>query len=313
MVALQPLARCPIMLPPADIHQEASAAAAALGVLYADPFAMPSAALASTGLLHTGNAGGLVDALAAALAVDEVCVQTAADTLTSTQRHALLTWLLHPGAMQRTPRRSATLTRLPLFQTAGEAENPAFVRIDAGHWYAAPLDVPCTALPEDCFVMAPSASSRPQLVQLGAADATLTSAYAAFVLPRLASMSDATVQAAMLQLLRKLPDVAVQDRGIVEALRTMEFVDTVDGRRAPSVLYDPRVPQLQALLSGSAHFPAPPYDSEGVLATLSMLGMQRVVRPDTLLQAAAHVEALAGEDAQAARVQGHRLMQYLEV
>lgn len=318
VVALQRLDQCPIMQPLTDpASTEPSAAAAALGVLYADATTMPCAALVTAGLIHAGNTGGLVDALAAAMAADNAAVYAAADTLSAPQRHALLDYLLQPGSFEWTPKRVATITCLPLFQAAGPDQKQndprSFVRIDAGHWYAAPLDVPAAALPGDCFVVAPSVSSRPQLIKLGAADATLAAAYAAFVLPRLTHMSDSVVQQAMLQLLRKLPDVRLHDPGIVHALRSLEFVDTVDGRRAPSALYDPRVPQLQALLAGSAHFPAPPYDSDEVVATLSMLGLQRVVQPDTLLQAARHVEALAADDPQAARAQGHRLLQYLEV
>lgn len=311
MGVVRPLATSPIMAPAPDLPPEASAALAAVGVLVADAAVMPCSAMHAAGVLHGGDPDGIVDALTADAHVDSAAVQAAADALPGPQRTALLAYLLQPGRMHLNASRTATLTSLPLFQAAGESS--VFVRIDRGQWHAAPVDVAPAALPATCFVVAPSAATRPQLVSLGVADPSLLAAYASFVLPRLSSLTDATVQQAMLQLLRKLPDLVVHDRGIVDVLSALAFVDTAHGRRAPRDLYDPRIPLLQTLLAGSAHFPVHPYDSDDVLVMLSTLGMQRVVRPETLLQAAEHVEALAGQDPQAARGQGHMLLQYLEV
>ena len=89
--------------------------------------------------------------------------------------------------------------------------------------------------------------------------------------------------------LRTLGSLTHHDEGISELIANAPFVRTGSGKRfSPKALYDPRVPELAALLAASADvsFPAAPFDDPRVLETLAGLGMRAGVTRAAVLEAA---------------------------
>ena len=77
-------------------------------------------------------------------------------------------------------------------------------------------------------------------------------------------------------MLQALPALASEDKqfsaalGQVRFVPTQQLVDGVETLQMPSALYDPRVPELAALLDPSKCFPAPPFASQEVLGALQV-------------------------------------------
>jgi sacsin len=135
------------------------------------------------------------------------------------------------------------------------------------------------------------------------------------VLARLDALPPRALDAAMLEALRTLGSLTHHDGEMPARIANAPFVATASGRRAPpNVLYDPRVPELAALLKASADesFPAPPFDDPHVLETLSSLGMRKSVTRAAVLDAAVNAERLLATDASAAKRQGLAVLRYLE-
>jgi hypothetical protein len=119
----------------------------------------------------------------------------------------------------------------------------------------------------------------------------------------------------MLLLLRHLPDLQQQDRGFIQLLVQTAFLPSGEGTlHTPRELYDPRSPELIALLDPDACFPAPAFcgdvsdggnedqqeqrgggGSFSSLAVLQQLGLRSAAQLDTLVLAARYVEKVAAE------------------
>ena len=135
------------------------------------------------------------------------------------------------------------------------------------------------------------------------------------MLARLDALPPRALDDAMLEALRTLGSLTHHDGEIRARIANAPFVATASGRRAPpNALYDPRVPELAALLKASADesFPAPPFDDPNVLETLSSLGMRKSVTRAAVLDAAVNAERLLATDASAAKRQGLAVLRYLE-
>ena len=86
---------------------------------------------------------------------------------------------------------------------------------------------------------------------------------------------------------------------------------------APTHLYDPRIPELVALLDRNTSFPAAPFDDDATLDILASLGMRSTVTQTAVLDAAMTAERLgdvAGDayDFAAANERGWAILRYLE-
>eukprot|EP00959_Pyramimonas_sp_CCMP1952_P089590 1874251-Pyramimonas_sp.AAC.1 len=94
--------------------------------------------------------------------------------------------------------------------------------------------------------------------------------------PRVGALEPALRDRTMLEVLRALPALTAEDKKLPSVLSSLPFVPTqqlVDGvetLQTPSNLYDPRVPELAALLDPSTCFPAPPFASQEVLGALQV-------------------------------------------
>lgn len=150
--------------------------------------------------------------------------------------------------------------------------------------------------------------------------------YRSDILPKLATLPQPVRDTAMLLMLRHLPDLQQQDRGFAQLLAQTPFLPSGSGQlHVPSDLYDPRVPELVALLDPDACFPAPAFcgdvsgepghlDDEqqqqqrggagsgggggggfSSLAVLQQLGLRSSAQLDTLVQAALYVEKVAAD------------------
>ena len=135
------------------------------------------------------------------------------------------------------------------------------------------------------------------------------------VLARLDVLPARALDLAMLEALRTLGSLTHHDETISELIANAPFVRTGSGKRfPPKALYDPRVPELAALLAASADvsFPAAPFDDPRVLETLAGLGMRAGVTRAAVLEAALAAERLMRVDAAAAKHQGLAVLRYLE-
>jgi hypothetical protein len=146
---------------------------------------------------------------------------------------------------------------------------------------------------------------------LGVQAPSAAQVYRSDVLPRLQALPQPVRDRAMLLMLRQLPDLQQQDRGFVQLLTQTAFLPSGSRQlHRPSQLYDPRSPELVALLDPDACFPAPAFcgdvsDTEQArqqgasdsgfssLAMLQQLGLRSGAQLDTLVQAARYVEKLA--------------------
>ena len=118
----------------------------------------------------------------------------------------------------------------------------------------------------------------------------------------------------MLSILKELPQLAAVDSSFREALKQLAFVPTASGTlQIPKNLYDPRSPELTALLDDQEFFPAGVFLNDEVLQMLQGLGLRVSVSPETVLQSARQVEALSSNDADRAIKKGQELLSYLEL
>ena len=118
---------------------------------------------------------------------------------------------------------------------------------------------------------------------------------------------------AMLSTISSLASLSTTDAGIGAVLARAAFVPTPGGSlAAPVALYDPRIPELVALLDTSASFPAPPFSDDAVLELLKALGLRSTVTQAAVLDAAMSAERLAEIDTAGAAAQGRAVMRYLE-
>jgi hypothetical protein len=100
----------------------------------------------------------------------------------------------------------------------------------------------------------------------------------------------------------------------VALLRTTPFLPTPAGGRSslkpPPALYDPRVPDLVALLDPRSFFPSEPWASNELALSMltSHLGLRAVAGRDTVLEAAHYVQRLADKAArQQAKADGPKM------
>lgn len=148
---------------------------------------------------------------------------------------------------------------------------------------------------------------------LGVQAPSAAQVYRSDILPQLHTLSQPVRDRAMLLLLRHLPDLQQQDRGFVQLLAQTAFLPSGKGTlHTPRELYDPRSPELIALLDPDACFPAPAFcgdvsdggnedqqehrgGSFSSLAVLQQLGLRSAAQLDTLVLAARYVEKVAAE------------------
>jgi sacsin len=150
---------------------------------------------------------------------------------------------------------------------------------------------------------------------LGVQAPTAAQVYRTDVLPKLATLPRSVRDRAMLLLLRHLPDLQQQDRGFAQLLSQTPFLPSGKGElHVPGDLYDPRTPELVALLDPDACFPAPAFCGDVLgaaqedqqqrggsggsfsnLAVLQQLGLRSSAQLDTLVAAARYVEKVAAD------------------
>lgn len=153
---------------------------------------------------------------------------------------------------------------------------------------------------------------------LGVQAPTAAQVYRSDILPQLTALPRSVRDTAMLLMLRHLPDVLQQDSGFGQLLAQMAFLPSGKGElHVPSELYDPRSPELAALLDPDACFPAPAFcgdvadatqdeqrqrrggssssGSFSTLAVLQQLGLRSSAQLDTLVAAARYVERVVAE------------------
>ena len=95
------------------------------------------------------------------------------------------------------------------------------------------------------------------------------------LLRRLDAIPSRARNRAMRRVLATLGSLTAADRGIADAIARAPFVPTRSGAlAAPSSLYDPRIPELAALLDARSNFPTAPFDDASSLDALAGLGMR---------------------------------------
>jgi sacsin len=144
---------------------------------------------------------------------------------------------------------------------------------------------------------------------------TAAQVYRTDILPQLTALPRSVRDTAMLLMLRHLPDLQQQDSGFGQLLAQTAFLPSgKEELHVPSELYDPRTPELVALLDPDACFPAPAFcgdvadatqdeqqqqrgssGSFSTLAVLQQLGLRSSAQLDTLVAAARYVERVAAE------------------
>lgn len=149
---------------------------------------------------------------------------------------------------------------------------------------------------------------------LGVQAPTAAQVYRTDILPQLSTFSQAVRDDAMLLMLRHLSDLQQQDRGFTQLLSQTPFLPSGKGElHVPNQLYDPRSPELVALLDPDACFPAPAFCGDVLdsgqdeqqqqhrgsgfssLAVLQQLGLRSSAQLDTLVAAARYVEKVAAD------------------
>ena len=143
------------------------------------------------------------------------------------------------------------------------------------------------------------------------------------VLRRLDRLPAEVIHDVMLAALASLGSLAHADATIADAIAAAPFVPVgvvaKEGatdrfhRSAPRDVYDPRIPELVALLDPDRHFPAPgPFRDESALNALAGLGMRNGVTRRAVLDAARAAEAARDECDDAAAVRrGRAVLAYL--
>lgn len=144
---------------------------------------------------------------------------------------------------------------------------------------------------------------------LGVQAPSAAQVYRSDILPKLHTLPQAVRDRTMLLMLRQLPDLQQQDNNFPQLLAQTAFLPSGKGvLHVPSELYDPRSPELVALLDPDACFPAPAFcgdasdaaqdnqqgpssstSSFSSLAALQQLGLRSSAQLDTLVLAARYV------------------------
>lgn len=152
---------------------------------------------------------------------------------------------------------------------------------------------------------------------LGVQAPTAAQVYRSDILPKLHTLPQAVRDRAMLLMLRQLPDLQQQDSSFLQLLAQTPFLPSGKGvLHVPSELYDPRSPELVALLDPGACFPASAFcgdasdaaqdDQQGPnsssssnsfssLAALQQLGLRSSAQLDTLVLAARYVAQVSAD------------------
>ncbi|BDA44284.1 probable Sacsin [Coccomyxa sp. Obi] len=275
--------------------------------------------------VHLGNGRGILAAMEvlsartgpSAGSLWEHLFQTAGITLD--ERRALRRFLLQERWLRGHPEHFKLLRQLPIFETANSASHttetepaPCFVTL-LGPSFIAPEGMPCSALP-GCFVEVMHDAERGALQLLGVQPLSRSEVLRRHVLGRLREVAAPARQAVMLYTLSHLPLMVAEDQAILDHLRVTPFVDTECGKlQSPGALYDPRIPELVALLDSHTAFPSAPFASEESLAALQRVGLRSTVSTATLLDSARSIAELASHSQAAARARGEVLLEYLEV
>ncbi|GAX84471.1 hypothetical protein CEUSTIGMA_g11891.t1 [Chlamydomonas eustigma] len=133
---------------------------------------------------------------------------------------------------------------------------------------------------------------------------------------------------ALIGMLQQLPVLSQIDQGFALKVKSISFLPNNKGvLLKPCQLYDPRNPDLVALLDPEACFPADVFCEELILQALQQLGLRTQPGTDTVIEAARYIEKLGieaddavkigdmkGEDDQNMAVaRGKALLAYLEV
>jgi hypothetical protein len=136
---------------------------------------------------------------------------------------------------------------------------PVFVPLSAASRLAPPGVLPA-ALGGD-YVLPPSDTEAAVMTRfLGVSAPSAAAVYRADVLPGLARLPAAVRDRAVLHMLRALPQLQQQDAGLPRLLAATPFLPNSKGElHTPDALYDPRSPELAALLDPEACFPAPAF------------------------------------------------------
>ena len=218
----------------------------------------------------------------------------------------------------------AALRSLPIFESvevatrSGEVSKAdhgaALMHNLEGEWFLAPTAIPAKAVPPSTFLFAGSAYERRALMGLGVAQVSLPAFCRKHVLGRMGALAPSMVEIVMCEALRQLPSLLAEDRTLGDLLRVSAFVSTASGQLcAPQNLFDPRVPELLAILDPHSYFPVGEFASQPILGALGMLGMQAVATRSAIFSSARSVESLAASSPAAAMARGSALLQYLEI
>lgn len=164
--------------------------------------------------------------------------------------------------------------------------------------------------------------------KLGAFQVSRPAFYAEYVFPRLATLSHADRDAAMLAMLSELVKLCLEDQSFRATVASTAFVpcprpahSVASGAedpvclRVPSEVYDPSLPDLLALVEGHL-FPIPgPFRSPEILSVLRTLGLQTTMTRTGIKAAAASIDAAcrSGPEAALAAVpRAQRLLSYID-
>eukprot|EP00884_Botryococcus_braunii_P020227 jgi/Botrbrau1/6889/Bobra.67_3s0008.1 len=184
------------------------------------------------------------------------------------------------------------LRKLPIYVAANSHPlQPQYTDV-ASSRLVAPADTAHELLSPD-FIRSPTEGETAVLVQLlGAKQVSYGQLLSEHVYPRIGEIAAGARDRCMLEVVRRVPVLAMEQPDAVGQLSCLAFVPTLAGSLATANrLYDPRVTGFQALLDPQTAFPAPPFDSDQeVLEGLKLLGLRSSLGPETLVEAAATLD-----------------------
>jgi sacsin len=172
------------------------------------------------------------------------------------------------------------------------------------------------------FFHAPTDEERQLLVAVGVPSLDEVTLYTLYIFPSLDSLLDEVRDPLMMSVLKhlnRLSEVKPHDgkpNRLLECMRELPFVVNGGGHLVrPRQLHDRRAKNALELLDEAKDFPATPFDSIQVTSCLIQLGLKERLDCDSILTAAKHCEALAGETLATpaqARLKAKRLLAFLD-
>ncbi|EFJ19830.1 hypothetical protein SELMODRAFT_152901 [Selaginella moellendorffii] len=204
---------------------------------------------------------------------------------------------------------------LPIFEAYRDlgTRDLVFVSLEGGKKFLPPSGVDETLLGPDCLHSSGSREHEVLTQLLDVMQLKKADFFKWRILSDISNLPTELRDLSMLQILRELPELSVEDRSLVGILKKLSFVPTGAGKfRAPDALYDPEIPELVSILDSQQFFPSPDYSSPDVLQSLRHLGLRSSVTPDTILASARAIEGLSASVPDQATLRGRVLLSYLD-